>query len=518
MQNGTRRASPLAVVSALVVVAVAILVFFLAKHSVDGQNQALLKDETTQAAGYVSSLISSLSSTLDALAPGVAATNGSPKAFEAQAKPLAGGPFTLVLARKSGTQFVAAGVVGNGFKTGQVLGPELTAALDKAGSTFAPGPVTYNGKTSNFGLGVGPPLVPTGFAIYELVSLDPFVATTATQAAPFHVLRAAVYSTRVPATSHLILANTRALPLQGSTVEAQVSVGSGSWWLLANAKSPLAGGFPNAAPYVLLVFVLLLGLAVGSVIEVVVRRQRYASGLVEQRTAELLASQEALVRSERLSAVGQMTTVVGHELRNPLGAVMNALYMLRRSLDNPAAAEPHLAVAERQTARAVNLAQDLTAYMREREPELAPMGLREVLGEVLEATPTPDNVVIVDDVDDVALNADAKQIAQILTNLIDNAYQAMPDGGSLRIAARAEGDAAVITVQDSGEGIDKDLVERFFEPFFTTRSDGTGLGLAIVRRLIEGHGGSISIANGPAGGAIVTVRLPLEPSRELAWR
>ena len=105
------------------------------------------------------------------------------------------------------------------------------------------------------------------------------------------------------------------------------------------------------------------------------RRQRYANALVEQRTAELLASQEALVRSERLSAVGQMTTVVGHELRNPLGAVMNALYMLRRSLDNPAAAEPHLAVAERQTARAVNLAQDLTAYMREREPELASIDL-----------------------------------------------------------------------------------------------------------------------------------------------
>ena len=63
-----------------------------------------------------------------------------------------------------------------------------------------------------------------------------------------------------------------------------------------------------------------------------------------------------------------------------------------------------------------------------------------------------------------------------------------------------------------------ELVERFFEPFFTTRSDGTGLGLAIVRRLTEGHGGKISIENGKSGGAIVTVRLPIEPTRELAWR
>ncbi|HEY5026147.1 MAG TPA: ATP-binding protein [Acidimicrobiales bacterium] len=518
MRNGTWRASPLAVVSALVIGIAAVLGFFLAKHSVDSQNQALLKEDATQAGGYVSSLTSTLASTLDALAPGVTSTGGSPAAFEAQAKALAGGPFTLLLAHKSGARFVAAAVAGTGFKTGEVLDAALTATLDKAGSTIVPGPVDYDGKTSTFGLGLGPPLVPPGFVIYELVTLDPFVATNATQSAPFHVLQAAVYATRTPTTDQLVLANTRALPLQGATVSERVAVGSGNWWLLAAAKSPLAGRFPNAAPYVVLVFVLLLALAVGSIIEVTVRRQRYASALVDQRTAELLASQEALVRSERLSAVGQMTTVVGHELRNPLGAVMNALYMLRRSLDNPAAAEPHLAVAERQTARAVNLAQDLTAYMREREPELARMELHEVLSDVLEATPTPANVVVVDDVGAIELNADAKQVAQILTNLVDNAYQAMPEGGSLRISARADGDMAVVTLHDSGDGVDPDLVERFFEPFFTTRSDGTGLGLAIVRRLTEGHGGQISIENAPSGGAVVTVRLPLEPSRAMAWR
>jgi signal transduction histidine kinase len=518
MKDSTWRASPLAVVSALVIAAAAILGFFLAKHSVEGQNQALLSQDTTQAAGYVSSLTSTLSSTLDALAPGVAATNGSPLAFETQAKPLAAGPFTLLLARKNGAQFVATAVAGTGFKTGQVLDPTLTATLDKASSGIVAGPVHYDGKTTTFGLALGPPLVPAGLAIYELVTLDPFVATTATQAAPFHVLKAAVYATRTPAPSQLVLANTRVLPLTGSTVAAPVPVGSSKWWLVAAAKSPLAGRFPNAAPYVVLIFVLLLAVAVGTVIEVVVRRQRYANALVDVRTTELLASQEALVRGERLSAVGQMTTVVGHELRNPLGAVMNALYMLRRSLNDPAAAESHLAVAERQTARAVNLAQDLTAYMREREPELAPMELREVLDEVFEATPKPPNVVVVEDIEPVRLNADSKQIAQILTNLVDNAYQAMPAGGSLRIAARTEGDTAVITIEDSGEGIDPELVERFFEPFFTTRSDGTGLGLAIVRRLIEGHGGEIAIDNGSSGGAIVTVRLPVGPVREMAWR
>ena len=105
MKDGTWRASPLALASALVIAVAAILGFLLARHSVEGQNQALLKEDATQAAGYVSSLTSTLSSTLDALAPGVTSTNGSALAFETQAKPLAGGPFTLMLARRSGGAF-----------------------------------------------------------------------------------------------------------------------------------------------------------------------------------------------------------------------------------------------------------------------------------------------------------------------------------------------------------------------------------------------------------------------------
>jgi signal transduction histidine kinase len=512
------RVAPLALASALVIAAAAILGFVLAKRSVDSQNQALLKNDATQAAEYVSSLTASLGSTLDALAPGVTSTKGSPVAFQAQAQPLSSGLITLLLAHKVGGKFVASAVAGTGFNSNEVLDQPLAAALERAGSNLAAGPVSYDGKVSRFGLALGPPLVPAGFAIYEQVTLDPFVATTTSQAAPFRVLRAAVYATKHPEVSQLILANTRSLPLAGATAQAPVSVGSGTWWLLAAAKSPLAGRFPNAAPWVVIGFGLLLALAVGGIVEVVVRRQRYANGLVAERTEELLASQEALVRSERLSAMGQMTTVVGHELRNPLGAVMNALYMLRRTLGDPVAAEPHLEAAERQTARAVSLAQDLTAYMREKEPELAPVDLRDVLSDVLEATPKPPDVVVVEDVGSFELSADTTQLEQILTNLINNAYQAMPDGGSLRITARAEGDTAIISVEDSGEGIDPTLAERLFEPFFTTKPNGTGLGLAIVRRLIEGHGGQISIENGERGGVVATVRLPIQPSRELAWR
>jgi len=94
---------------------------------------------------------------------------------------------------------------------------------------------------------------------------------------------------------------------------------------------------------------------------------------------------------------------------------------------------------------------------------------------------------------------------------VTNAYQAMPDGGKLQFSGSSLDAATEITVQDSGEGIDPSVADRFFEPFFTTRPTGTGLGLAIVRRLVEGHGGDISVVNGPERGARITIRLPRVP-------
>ena len=97
------------------------------------------------------------------------------------------------------------------------------------------------------------------------------------------------------------------------------------------------------------------------------------------------------------------------------------------------------------------------------------------------------------------MQADRAQLVQMLTNLITNAYQAMPDGGSLGVRNRSDG-FVEITVEDSGVGIDPAVAERLLEPFFTTKPTGTGLGLAIVKRFAEGHHGTVSIENGPTVG------------------
>jgi two-component system, NtrC family, sensor histidine kinase HydH len=252
--------------------------------------------------------------------------------------------------------------------------------------------------------------------------------------------------------------------------------------------------------------------------EVLVRRHRFAARQAASRTAALEASlenlraaQEALVRSERLSAAGEMASVVGHELRNPLTAVTNSHYLLRQSLGDPAPdpIEKHLAMAERETAKAATLAEYLTAFVRPRLPVFEPVRLDEVVHEVLEATPPPTGVGVSVDAHSDVIEADRLQITEVLVNLVTNAYQAMPEGGAVIVSARTTDGSASLVVADSGPGVGPDAAARLFEPFFTTRANGTGLGLAIVRRLVESHGGDVSLEPGEPGGARFTVRVPV---------
>jgi signal transduction histidine kinase len=514
MTRGGWRPSPLTCAVALVVAAATVLGFVLTDRSVSSQNQALLKSDTTQAAEVVASLLPQIGEPLEALASGVTLTNGSPAEFDREAKAAAGGPLSFFLARKTGTGYVVTAEAGHGFAVGQVLGTALARTLAKAGENLTAGPVSYNGKTATLGFALGPPLVPTGMAMFERLEISPFLAITATQGAPFHVLRAAVYGTRTPTADRLILANTHTLPPKGPTATAPVSLGSTTWWLMAAARTPLAGGFANAAPFIILGVGLLLALAVGSTVEVLVRRQRYATGLVAQRTAELDASHAALSRSERLSALGEMASSVGHELRNPLAAVINAHFMIRHTLGDSMVPEVDqlLVMAERQTTRAATLADNLTAFVRHRDPNLVPLEMGAFVDEVLEATPPPPGIEVTVDVPTFMFRADCDQFTQVLANLIVNGFQAMPDGGTLHIESSTHNGHVLLSVADSGGGVDPTSLGRVFDPFFTTKASGTGLGLAIVSRIVEAHGGEVSLANQTTGGAVVTVRLPVEAS------
>jgi PAS domain S-box-containing protein len=225
--------------------------------------------------------------------------------------------------------------------------------------------------------------------------------------------------------------------------------------------------------------------------------------------AELEEAHSRLVRQERLSALGEMASMIGHELRNPLNAVLNALYLLRDDLGE-LASEPEqlLSMAESQTAHAVRLAEQVTSYMRQRDPELAPVNVRAVLDEVIDATPPPDDVELAVTVPELWVTADAGQLAQILTNLVNNAYEAIPEGGVVEVSGRAGDGWSEFSVDDTGPGVDPEVAGRLFEPFVSAKLSGTGLGLAIVGRLVEAHHGEIAFEDRRGGGTRVRVRLP----------
>jgi signal transduction histidine kinase len=202
--------------------------------------------------------------------------------------------------------------------------------------------------------------------------------------------------------------------------------------------------------------------------------------------------------------------VVGHELRNPLAAVTNALYLIRGELREPISEmlSRNISMAERETHKAATLADDLTAFVRPREMEWSPIDVEGLVEEVISVAPPPPGIDLITNLEPFTLVADRGQMAEILTNLVTNAYQAIPDGGTIRINTLLGADGARLVVEDSGPGFDEAVADRVFEPFFTTKYSGTGLGLAIVHRLVNAHGGTIDVGNVPTGGARVTVVLP----------
>jgi two-component system sensor histidine kinase PilS (NtrC family) len=222
---------------------------------------------------------------------------------------------------------------------------------------------------------------------------------------------------------------------------------------------------------------------------------------------------DALVKRERLAVVGEMASVVGHDLRNPLGAVSNALFLLHHSLgaDVTEDQERHFHMAEREITKASDIVSDLSSYVRPRQPVTTEVNLRTLIEEVLEVAPSGKSIAVRVEVGPITVLGDKGQLAQVLTNLVNNAYDAMGDRGSLLIAGSVQGRTAVIKVEDDGPGIEPSLAERIFEPFYTTKNRGTGLGLANVRRLVEAHGGSIHLDSTVVQGTGFIVTLPYRP-------
>ncbi len=204
---------------------------------------------------------------------------------------------------------------------------------------------------------------------------------------------------------------------------------------------------------------------------------------------------------------------MGHELRNPLGVISNAVYFLR--LIQPGAADKvkeYLGVIEGQVRIADKIIGDLLLYGRSRSVDLEHVSLARLADDALARFPPPANVAIDRRLPDdlPSLHIDLQQMAQVLGNLLVNAYQAMPGGGEVIFSAqRAEAGWLAISIQDHGEGIASENLAKVFEPLFSTKPRGIGLGLAVSRKLTEANGGRIDFQSAVGAGSAFTITLPI---------
>lgn len=240
---------------------------------------------------------------------------------------------------------------------------------------------------------------------------------------------------------------------------------------------------------------------------------------LEEHAGRLAATQAELVKRERLAALGELSAVVAHEVRNPLAIMFNALSMLRREPPRPQGgdegsgrADTLLGIVEEEAQRLRRLVDELLAFARPQSLHVAPSDVAGLVSSAVDAARHVDpSASIVSEVasDVPAIECDAELIRGALVNLLSNALHATRHTQPVRVRATLEDGHVCVSVADDGTGVPPELVERLFTPFFTTRPTGTGLGLAVVRRVAEAHGGEARLASTGRGGTTFVLRLPV---------
>jgi two-component system NtrC family sensor kinase len=212
---------------------------------------------------------------------------------------------------------------------------------------------------------------------------------------------------------------------------------------------------------------------------------------------QLESTQEQLMHSERLASMGQLAAGVAHELNNPLGVVLLYAHLLRDEASEESGIRKELTLISEQATRCKRIVSDLLDFARENKLLMEQISVAELIKRSLAGLLLPPAVEIVLDLGHTlpCCEVDPAQMIQVLTNLYSNAAAAMPEGGTLTISTRVQGERLLIGVHDTGTGIPPESMKHIFQPFFTTKQmgKGTGLGLAVVYGIVKMHKGDIKI-------------------------
>jgi two-component system sensor kinase FixL len=239
--------------------------------------------------------------------------------------------------------------------------------------------------------------------------------------------------------------------------------------------------------------------------------------LVEKRTKQLKKAQEQLIKSERLAAIGQVAAMVGHDLRNPLTSIKGATYYLKKKLGPKMDEEAieMLELIEKNIEHSNEIITDLMEYSKEILLELTETTPKSIVRDALSLVEVLENVHVLDlTQSEPKIKVDVAKMKRVFGNLIKNAIDAMPIGGKLAITSRESNANMEIAFADTGIGMTKEIMEKIWTPFFTTKAKGMGLGLAICKRIVEAHGGNISVESTVGKGTTFTVTIPIKPKIE----
>lgn len=241
---------------------------------------------------------------------------------------------------------------------------------------------------------------------------------------------------------------------------------------------------------------------------------RHGEKIIERRAEERLKLEEKLSRAEHLSAIGEMTAGISHEIRNPLGIIKSSAQLLKKKMEKLDAKTSIPDIIVEESGRLDNIITDFLDFAKPKVLDIHPCRIEDIIEKNI-AFLTPriedNNFKIIKEISTSLpeVLADSAMLYQAFLNIFINAFQSLENTGCITVRIKYDSDNIVINFIDNGKGIPKEILKKIWTPFFTTKDTGTGLGLGIVKNMIEAHNGTITITNMEPKGANVEITLPV---------
>jgi PAS domain S-box-containing protein len=232
---------------------------------------------------------------------------------------------------------------------------------------------------------------------------------------------------------------------------------------------------------------------------------------VEKRTRDLKETQEKLIRQEKFATIGKISSIISHELRNPMSTISNSVYYLNMKLDTTdEKVKKHVAMIQKEVERSQQIVNELLDFTRVTKLNLTKVNMIDVIKSALDRVTIPHEIVVETCFPETRslVEMDSQKMERAFLNIITNAIQAMPKGGKLTMTVKEEQETVHASFKDTGIGISKENIPMLFEPLFTTKSVGIGLGLTMVKDVIDNHGGKIIVESEVGIGTTFEIVLP----------